>query len=159
MQHLVQDSKSVSGPPKALSTEMRSDSDYTSASGATTPTVPGFDSPKPLTVNERQTELRRRLDEIASLMQQMEVQTSADSSSSAPVKGSGDSSVHDLQARIDRLTRENERLMEMYVVPPAYEGVEGTTTTGETVSGEYVPGNAGNEKRVLRLAYEPGDSE
>ncbi|KAF8827751.1 hypothetical protein HHX47_DHR4000260 [Lentinula edodes] len=159
MQHLAQDLKSVSGPPKALSTEMHSGSDYTSASGATTPTAPGSDSSRPLTVNEKQTELRRRLDEIASLMQQMEVQTSADSSSSAPVKGSGDSNVLDLQARIDRLTRENERLMETYVVPPAYEGVEGTTTTGESVLGEHVPGNARNEKRILRLAYEPRDSE
>jgi hypothetical protein len=109
-----------------------------------------------MTIAERQAELRKRMDEISGLMQ-AEIQTSASSGSEKEIP------VNELQARIDQLTKENERLTSTYVLPPAYELEGGDGTEGSDIasrSDEFTSGRqtlVREEKRVLRLTYNGPD--
>lgn len=71
-----------------------------------------------MTAADKQAELRRRVEEINALMQQIDGGGSGQSSSSAA--GTNMTNHNELQARIDVLTRENEMLMAS-VPPPIYE--------------------------------------
>ncbi|ESK90396.1 hypothetical protein Moror_13686 [Moniliophthora roreri MCA 2997] len=80
-------------------------------SGGSSSTSPSTTSPG--TDSQRQVELHRRTEEIASLTSQLE---QSRSQSAVPVD------VGELHARIDMLTRENQRLVRDYVLPPEYAG-------------------------------------
>lgn len=87
-----------------------------------------------MTTAHKQAELRRRVEEINSLMQQMDGEGSGQSSSSAAERTIP--SHNELQARIDMLTRENEMLMAS-VPPPLYE--ENSPESSDVVTGNEAP--------------------
>lgn len=107
-----------------------SQGDVISWSGSPTGTL----SISQMTAAHKQAELRRRVEEINSLMQQMDGEGSGRSSTSAAERTIP--SHNELQARIDMLTRENEMLMAS-VPPPLYE--ENSPESSDVVSGDEVP--------------------
>ncbi|KAF9072543.1 hypothetical protein BDP27DRAFT_395826 [Rhodocollybia butyracea] len=126
---------------RAPGSDYESSSGYASTSGHPSSTA---DVSK-MTIAEKQAELRRRMDEISGLMQQVETQTSASGSGKAIP-------VDELQARIEQLTKENERLMSTYVLPPAYEleGEDGTESSDIASRSEELTSVSGGRQTLVR---------